>query len=69
VQNFSNKVTEFRLSEGLSSGRLLETVTSPYFEVPTTVAKFGDRLAVVNAKFDTGFPPKASQYEVTVVDR
>ena len=69
VQNFSNKVTEFRLSEGLSSGRLLETITSPYFEVPTTVAKFGDRLAVVNAKLDTGFPPKASQYEVTIVDR
>lgn len=68
VQNFSNKVSEFRLSEGLSSGRLLETITSPKFEVPTTVARFGDRLAVVNAKFDTGFPPTASQYEVTVVD-
>ena len=68
VQNFSNKVSEWRLSEGLSSGRLLETITSRKFEVPTTVARFGDRLAVVNAKFDTGFPPTASRYEVTVVD-
>ncbi|GAA1970984.1 hypothetical protein GCM10009817_08590 [Terrabacter lapilli] len=68
VQNFSNKVSEWRLSEGLSSGRLLETITSRKFEVPTTVARFGDRLAVVNAKFETGFPPTASRYEVTVVD-
>jgi hypothetical protein len=69
VQNFSNQVTEYRLSGSLSSGRLLKTVTSSLFETPTTVARFGDRLAVVNAKFDTGFPPTASQYEVNVVDR
>jgi hypothetical protein len=69
VQNFSNQVTEYRLAGNLSSGRLLKTVTSKLFETPTTVARFGDRLAVVNAKFDTGFPPTASQYEVNVVDR
>ncbi|WP_076260983.1 hypothetical protein [Intrasporangium flavum] len=69
VQNFSNQVTEYRLAGNLASGRLLKTVTSPLFETPTTVARFGDRLAVVNAKFDTGFPPTASQYEVNVVDR
>ena len=69
VQNFSNAVTEFQLAGDLSSGRLLKTVTSPGFEVPTTVARFGDRLAVVNAKFDTGFPPTATQFEVNVVDR
>ena len=69
VQNFSNQVSEFRLAGDLSSGRLLKTVTSGLFEVPTTVARFGDRLAVVNAKFDTGFPPTASQFEVNVVDR
>ncbi len=69
VQNFSNQVTEYRLAGNLASGRLLKTVTSKLFQTPTTVARFGDRLAVVNAKFDTGFPPKASQYEVNVVDR
>jgi streptogramin lyase len=69
VQNFSNAVSEFRLAGDLSSGRLLRTVTSAGFEVPTTVARFGDRLAVVNAKFDTGFPPTAGQFEVSVVDR
>ncbi len=69
VQNFSNQVAEVRLSGDLRSGRVLKTVTNAAFEVPTTVARFGDRLAVVNAKFDTGFPPTASQFEVNVVDR
>jgi sugar lactone lactonase YvrE len=69
VQNFSNQVSEFRLAGDLSSGRLIKTVRSGLFETPTTVARFGDRLAVVNAKFNTGFPPTASQFEVNVVDR
>lgn len=69
VQNFSNQVSQFQLAGALSSGRLVKTVTSGLFEVPTTVARFGDRLAVVNAKFDTGFPPTANQFEVNVVDR
>ena len=42
---------------------------SPAFQVPTTVARLGDRLATVNAKFDTGLPPTADTYEVVVVDR
>jgi hypothetical protein len=37
--------------------------------VPTTAARFGSRLAVVTAKFDTGTPPTADQFEVIVVDR
>ena len=55
------------LSPDLSTGTVEATITSPNFEVPTTVARFGDRLAAVNAKFDTGFPPTADTYEVVVV--
>jgi hypothetical protein len=69
VQNFSNQITEVQLSGDLGSGSVTKEVTSSSFEVPTTVARFGDRLATVNAKFDTGFPPTASSYEVVVVDR
>ena len=69
VQNFSNQISTFRLSGDLSSGSLTKVITSDAFQVPTTVARFGDRLAVVNAKFDTGLPPTASEYEVVVVDR
>jgi hypothetical protein len=68
VQN-SNQVTRIRLAPDLSAGVVDEVITSELFQVPTTAALFGRRLAVVNAKFDTGIPPTADQYEVIVVDR
>jgi hypothetical protein len=69
VQNFSNQITDLRPSEDLSSATVLNVITSPAFEIPTTVARFGDALATVNAKFDTGFPPTATTFEVVVVQR
>jgi sugar lactone lactonase YvrE len=69
VQNFSNQVSRIRLRPDLAAGVVEEVITSPLFQVPTTAARFGSRLAVVNAKFDTGIPPTADQYEVIVVDR
>lgn len=68
VQNFSNQVTRIRLSAHLTSGAVEEVITSDLFQVPATAARFGSRLAVVNAKFDTGLPPTADQYEVVLVD-
>jgi hypothetical protein len=53
----------------LSSGVVEEVITDDLFQAPTTAARFGSRLAVVNAKIDTGLPPTADQYEVIVVDR
>ena len=69
VQNFSNQVTELQLSPDLSSATVKRVITNPLFEIPTTVARDGNRLAVVNAKFDTGFPPTATTFEVVVVHR
>ncbi len=69
VQNFSNQVTELRLSPDLSSATVERVITDPAFEVPTAVARFGGRLAVVNAKFDTGFPPTASTFDVVLLAR
>lgn len=69
VQNFLNQVTELRLSPDLSSATVQNVITNPHFQVPTTVARHGSKLAVVNAKFDTGFPPTADQFDVVVVDR
>jgi sugar lactone lactonase YvrE len=69
VQNFLNKVSRIRLAPDLSSGVVEEVITSDLFQTPTTAARFGSRLAVVNAKFDTGFPPTAEQFEVVLVDR
>lgn len=68
VENFSNQITELRLSGDLSSATVVRVITDGAFEVPTTVARWGNRLATVNAKFDTGFPPTATTYEVVEVD-
>lgn len=68
VQN-NNQITRIRLSPDLTSGVVEEIITHELFQVPSTAARFGSRLAVINTKFDTGFPPTAEQYEVVVVRR
>ena len=68
VQGFLNQITELRLTGDLTAGTVTEVITDPLFQVPSTAIRFGGRLAVVNAKFDTGFPPTADQYEVVIVD-
>lgn len=69
VQNFLNQIVQVSLDGRLASGQVVKTISSPAFQVPTTVARFGDRLATVNAKFDTGLPPTAGIHEVVVVAR
>jgi len=69
VQNTDNKVAVIKLSGDLRSGVVEQFITSTDFHVPTTVARFGNQLALANSHFDTGFPPKAKEYEVILVDR
>ena len=69
VQNANNQISVWKLKSDFLSGKQRDTITSPLFQFPTTVARFGSRLAVANAKFDTGFPPTATQFEVIVVRR
>ncbi len=63
VQNFLNRIVRIELSDDLSSGEVEHTITSKYFNIPTTVARFGDTLAAVNAQFNQ----PASPYEVVLV--
>jgi hypothetical protein len=63
----NNVVTRTRLSADLTSAVVEKVITSDLFQTPSTAALFGDKLGVVNAKFDTGIPPTADQYEVVVV--
>lgn len=73
VQNFINQVAVVELSPDLTSGEVVETITSGLFRVPTTGAMFGDTLYVVNARFDVAFPPifggapMSIEYEVVAV--
>jgi sugar lactone lactonase YvrE len=64
----SNQVTELLLSEDRTTGSVVHVITDDAFQTPSTAKWFDGRLAVVNAKFDTGFPPTADQYEVVIVD-
>jgi hypothetical protein len=64
VENSSNQVSKVRVSPNWASGVLTQTVTNPAFHFPTTVARHGRRLVVVNAKFDLGFlPPPGTTFE------
>jgi sugar lactone lactonase YvrE len=63
VQNMSNQISRLKLSGDLSSYTVEEVITSEAFDIPTTVAKFGNTLAAVNAKFGK----TATQYEVVLV--
>jgi sugar lactone lactonase YvrE len=67
VQN-GNQISSYRLSADLSCGTLKKVITSPAFATTTTAARFGHRLAAVNAHFDTGIPPTSPTYEVVVVN-
>lgn len=67
VQNFANQVTRIQLDGHLGAGTVQDVITDGNFRIPTTAALFGDTLAVVNAKFDTGFPPTADVYDVVLV--
>jgi sugar lactone lactonase YvrE len=55
VQNRLNQVAVLRLSPNGRSGRLVDTLRSSRFDVPTTVARYGNSLYLPNARFTT--PP------------
>jgi sugar lactone lactonase YvrE len=62
-----NQISLIRLSPQLDAGTVEKVITSDLFQSPATAALHGDRLAVINGKFDTGFPPTAEQYEAVLV--
>ena len=69
VQNVLNQISVVRLSQDGLSGEVIGTITkqdAPNFDVPTTVAKFGSRLYLPNARFTTP-PEPTTPYSVTKV--
>ncbi|HEY3485595.1 MAG TPA: hypothetical protein VGK49_09435 [Ilumatobacteraceae bacterium] len=47
----NNRIAVVRLNDDLSSGQVVDTVTSPLFETATTLARSGGVLLAVNAQF------------------
>jgi sugar lactone lactonase YvrE len=68
VRNLANLVVVIRLDRSATSGTVVDSITSPNFEVPTTVAAFGHRLYLPN--FRPGIPdPDQAPYNAVAVPR
>lgn len=66
VQNQLNQVAVIKLNSDFTAGTIEEVITSPSFRVPTTIARFGNALYVVNARFGTP-PTPDTDYNVVRV--
>jgi sugar lactone lactonase YvrE len=67
VRNRSNEIVVIELAPDLSSGTVVDTITSPTFDVPTTIARHGNALYAVNARFSTT-PTPTTPYTVVRVE-
>lgn len=56
VQNVLNTVAVVRLNRSGTAGQVVDRLTDPRFDIPTTVAAFAGRLYLPNARFST--PPE-----------
>jgi len=69
VRNQANEIAVVDLNPDLSSGTLRpDTISSPGFAVPTTLAEFGSSLYAVNARFGTP-PTPDTEYQIVRVSK
>ncbi|MFI8511813.1 superoxide dismutase [Streptomyces sp. NPDC085460] len=68
VRNGDSFLTVLRLNAAGTEGRVLRRVRDDRFDTPTTVAAFGDRLYLPNARFGVGQDPE-EKYDVIAVRR
>jgi hypothetical protein len=72
MRNFAEIIAEIRLSPDLLSGVLQSEITEPitnpnFFDVPTTIDRFGNTIYAVNARFSSGNNPSLT-YTIVGVD-
>jgi sugar lactone lactonase YvrE len=67
VQNQLNKIAVLSLSADGTSAEWQRDITSSAFDVPTTVARWGQHLYLPNAKFRPAGQPPATTFEVVRV--
>jgi sugar lactone lactonase YvrE len=68
VQNQLNQIAVVELNSDFTEGTIVDTITDSDFRVPTTIARFGNSLYAVNARFGTP-PTPDTEYEVVRVSR
>ncbi|MFD3917486.1 superoxide dismutase [Streptomyces sp. NPDC058595] len=66
VQNRLNVITVFDLDARARTATLRRTITDPRFDVPTTAARLGNRLYLVNARFTTPPTPETTYNALAV---
>ncbi|GCB44568.1 SMP-30/gluconolactonase/LRE family protein [Streptomyces sp. NL15-2K] len=66
VQNRLNLISVWDLDQQVTTATLRKTISDPRFDVPTTAARFGDRLYLVNARFTTTPTPETTYNAVAV---
>jgi sugar lactone lactonase YvrE len=66
VQNFENQVAVIRLNRAGTAGVLVERRTDPRFDIPTTIATFGNRLYLPSARFSTTPTPETEYWAVAI---
>jgi sugar lactone lactonase YvrE len=68
VRNRLNQIAVVELNSDFTEGTIVDTITSSAFDVPTTIAPFGNSLYAVNARFTTP-PTPDTEYTVVRVPR
>ncbi|MGH1552614.1 hypothetical protein ACRAWF_12560 [Streptomyces sp. L7] len=66
VQNRLNRISVFDLDAEVTTATMRTTITDPRFDVPTTAARFGNRLYLVNARFTSPQTPDTTFTAVAV---
>jgi hypothetical protein len=66
VQNRLNQIAEVQLNRSGTRGEIVSRTTSDAFDVPTTIAEYGHRLYLPNARFTTP-PTPTTPYDVLSV--
>ena len=67
VRNQLEQIVELRLAPDYRSASLVDTLSDPAFDVPTTIAAHGSSLYAVNARFNTT-PTPDTEYDIVLVD-
>jgi sugar lactone lactonase YvrE len=68
VQNRLNQIAVVELNSDFTEGTIVDTITHESFDVPTTIARFGDSLYAVNARFGSP-PPIGTEDDIVRVPR
>jgi sugar lactone lactonase YvrE len=68
VRNRLNEIAVLELAPDLGTGVVVDVITNPSFDIPTTLASFGNRLYAVNARFTTP-PTPTTPYQVVGFSR